>query len=65
MTVAYIYLSKEKKYDKIDLNLLTNFDYEVYKCKGRQQCAANIYEGKTITGKKFKCQVLLVAGKAL
>lgn len=65
MTVAYIYFPKEKKYDKIETGLLTNFDYQLYTSKDQEQRTSKIYKGKTAKGKKIKCQVLHVAGKTL
>jgi len=62
MSVAYIYIPKEKKYEKIDLSVLTNFNYTLYISEDVDQRTKNIYKGK-VAGKKFKCQVLHVAGK--
>lgn len=63
MSVACIYIPKEKKYKKIDLDVLSNFNYALYTSEDVNQRAKEIFKGKTITGKKFKCQVLHVAGK--
>lgn len=30
MSLAYTYIPKEKKYDRIDVGILTNFDYALY-----------------------------------